>query len=262
MKKSVADSMATTRTTVTLSQLWKDFDQPTSDSVYVEDNSYLPWSSGDATKTSSTSVPAEKEGEEQAGLLKLQWEEDEEEDWYNQPFSNDDDSWSEHYDTSTDTKADSWSEQYVPITSNEAHCADDEEKEKTQEPAVCLDDQTDDEFIPFEHYVVSRFGPISRTSKTRARDSGPMQVMARQHKGTTPVTAVTPMTRPQPICSQVPSQFAASGQALVAETDNKADPQGHHVAYSLPNVVPGPGRKPLSCMLWTLKEKLRIVTEC
>ena len=36
----------------------------------------------------------------------------------------------------------------------------------------------DDEFVPFEHTVVSKYGPISRMAKAKMKLTGPVQVTA------------------------------------------------------------------------------------
>ena len=38
----------------------------------------------------------------------------------------------------------------------------------------------DDEFIPFEHNQVSKYGPISRMAKTKMKNTIPVQVTAAQ----------------------------------------------------------------------------------
>ena len=40
--------------------------------------------------------------------------------------------------------------------------------------------EEEDEFIPFEHTVVSKFGPISRSARIKAKDTHPLQVQAAQ----------------------------------------------------------------------------------
>ncbi|XP_062575406.1 roquin-1-like isoform X1 [Saccostrea cucullata] len=62
--------------------------------------------------------------------------------------------------------------------------------------SVCSD-KTDEE-IPFDPPIVSKFGPISRSCKTKYKFSDPVQATANQgHSTMTPVTAITPVRRPQ-----------------------------------------------------------------
>ncbi|XP_056011395.1 roquin-2-like [Ostrea edulis] len=62
--------------------------------------------------------------------------------------------------------------------------------------SVCSD-KTDEE-IPFDPPIVSKFGPISRSSKTKFKSTDPVQATANQGLSTvTPVTAITPVRRPQ-----------------------------------------------------------------
>ena len=41
-------------------------------------------------------------------------------------------------------------------------------------------EETGDEFVPFEHNVVSKYGPISRMAKAKLKATGPLQVTAAQ----------------------------------------------------------------------------------
>lgn len=97
----------------------------------------------------------------------------------------------------------------------------------------------DDEFIPFEHTVVSKYGPISRMVRAKLKQNGGVQVTAGQIKQTIPVTAVTPVSRPYPMSVQVPSRFQPQGLKMLP-TDHMADPNGTHVATSLPTALMQP----------------------
>jgi len=120
----------------------------------------------------------------------------------------------------------------------------------------------DDEFIPFQHTVVSKYGPISRMARAKLKQPGGVQVTAGQIKQTIPVTAVTPVNRPYPMPMQVPSRFQPQGIKLF-HTDHVADPAGTQVATSLPtallqpNVIAASACKPSEPLtLWAMREKV------
>ena len=84
----------------------------------------------------------------------------------------------------------------------------------------------------------------------------------------TAVTAVTPVFRPYPLAKQVPSQFIglAADEHQVptgghfASSDHTPDPNGAHVATSLPTALIQPhvmvaGKPSEPSMLWVLKEQ-------
>ena len=67
----------------------------------------------------------------------------------------------------------------------------------------------DDEFIPFDPPIVSKYGPISRMSKTILRPNSSVQVSASFGDG----TISTPMVRrPVPAASPVASWYFNAGQ--------------------------------------------------
>ncbi|XP_046365919.2 roquin-1-like isoform X1 [Haliotis rufescens] len=69
-----------------------------------------------------------------------------------------------------------------------------------------IEEQT---FIPFDPPLVSRFGPISRLSRAKFKNTDPVQVTADETiKRMTPVTAVTAMECPLPVAAPVPSRFS------------------------------------------------------
>ncbi|OWF52583.1 uncharacterized protein LOC110447554 [Mizuhopecten yessoensis] len=65
----------------------------------------------------------------------------------------------------------------------------------------------DDAFIPFDSIpMVSRFGPISRSARSKYKNTEPVQVTANDvMKEMTPVTAVTPLDHPKPTAKAQPS---------------------------------------------------------
>ena len=68
---------------------------------------------------------------------------------------------------------------------------------------------TDDEFIPFDPPIVSKYGPISRMSKTILRPNSSVQVSASFGDG----TISTPMVRrPVPAASPVASWYFNAAQ--------------------------------------------------
>jgi hypothetical protein len=73
----------------------------------------------------------------------------------------------------------------------------------------------DDEFIPFDPQIVSKYGPISRMSKTILRPNSSVQVSASFGDG----TISTPMVRrPVPAASPVASWYFNATQGKVQET--------------------------------------------
>lgn len=71
----------------------------------------------------------------------------------------------------------------------------------------------DDEFIPFDPPIVSKYGPISRMSKTILRPNSSVQVSASFGDG----TISTPMVRrPVPAASPVASWYFNAAQAAIA----------------------------------------------
>ena len=115
---------------------------------------------------------------------------------------------------------------------------DDEEQDELTESE--WPDMDMDEFVPWEHTVVSRYGPISRMAKAKMKDTGPVQVTAAQGKLTRPVTAVTPMQRPNPLPSEVPSRFSTHMPHVVGNSDHLPHPYGQYVASSLPTALMRP----------------------
>ncbi|XP_060069767.1 roquin-2-like [Ylistrum balloti] len=83
-----------------------------------------------------------------------------------------------------------------------------------------LDRREDDAIIPFDSTpMVSRFGPISRSARTKYKNTEPVQVTANDvMKKVTPVTAVTPLDHPKPTAKAQPSYMSP-----VVETSNTAN---------------------------------------
>ncbi|XP_064649057.1 roquin-1-like isoform X2 [Lineus longissimus] len=108
-------------------------------------------------------------------------------------------------------------------------CEDDEESFSEAELAkfwATVASEEDDSFIPFtDRPIVSKYGPISRSARAKVKSTAPVNATATQEMGTTPVTAVTPMERPYPITSQVPSRYVSNANT---------SPAGQTIARSLP----------------------------
>ncbi|KAK6979830.1 roquin-1 [Biomphalaria glabrata] len=68
-------------------------------------------------------------------------------------------------------------------------------------------DDGDENFIPFEHTSVSKFGPISRLNRMKMVNSAPVQVTADSYKQVNPVLMTNPMDRPLATTMTVPSRF-------------------------------------------------------
>ncbi|XP_069120187.1 uncharacterized protein [Argopecten irradians] len=75
--------------------------------------------------------------------------------------------------------------------------------------SLALDRTEDDAIIPFDSKpIVSRFGPISRSARTKYKNTEPVQVTANDIMKVTPVTAVTPLDHPKPTAKAQPSYVA------------------------------------------------------
>ncbi|KAH9503316.1 Roquin-2 [Bulinus truncatus] len=68
-------------------------------------------------------------------------------------------------------------------------------------------DDGDENFIPFEHTSVSKFGPISRLNRMKMQNSAPVQVTADSLKQINPVLTAKPMDRPLSTTMTVPSRY-------------------------------------------------------
>ncbi len=165
------------------------------------------------------------------------------------------------------------------------------------EDLATFEETEDDEFVPFEHNVVSKYGPISRMVKAKLKNSAPVQVTAAQtDAGVTAVTAVTPIKRPFPISQQMPSRFGQPADEVVllgnmtpipemaaapeppragggstngakAPHDHVADPVGVRVATSLPTALLQPNLIAVSNnsepqSVWKLRERYDTREKC
>lgn len=80
----------------------------------------------------------------------------------------------------------------------------------TRSMSVCSDRTDDEPYIPFDPPIVSKFGPISRTSRAKYKTTDPVQVIAdEKSKKLTPVTAAA--QRPHPTASRQPSILSTQG---------------------------------------------------
>lgn len=71
----------------------------------------------------------------------------------------------------------------------------------------------DDQFIPFDPPVVSKYGPISRASKTIMRSTNPIQVSASLGDHTVSTPSVR---KPVPVASPMPTWYSSvQGMSLV-----------------------------------------------
>ncbi|KAL3858183.1 hypothetical protein ACJMK2_012788 [Sinanodonta woodiana] len=102
---------------------------------------------------------------------------------------------------------------------------DEENSSSSSSKSHTAEEKEDEEvFIPFYPPIVSKYGPISRTSRAKFKTTGPLQVMADDHmKITTPVTAVTPLTHPIPNAITVPSRYTAENGPFLASGNMLSD---------------------------------------
>ncbi|XP_074655486.1 uncharacterized protein LOC141909054 [Tubulanus polymorphus] len=105
------------------------------------------------------------------------------------PVVSDDDIWDNTFQTPVSLDSDD-DESYVPFGYNDG-------------------DDDDDDLIPFDPVPrVSKYGPISRTARSRIRNTAPVMATASiQEVATTPVTALTPLSHPYQTVSWIPSIY-------------------------------------------------------
>ncbi|KAL5012353.1 hypothetical protein ScPMuIL_010904 [Solemya velum] len=86
-----------------------------------------------------------------------------------------------------------------------------EDSKYTHFPDLFRDE--DEMFIPFDPPLVSRFGPISRSARSKYKTSDPVQVTADEvMKRMTPVASIIPVKRPYPSSAPSPSRYPEPSQ--------------------------------------------------
>uniref|UniRef100_T1IW63 RING-type E3 ubiquitin transferase n=1 Tax=Strigamia maritima TaxID=126957 RepID=T1IW63_STRMM len=102
----------------------------------------------------------------------------------------------------------------------------------------------DDQFIPFDPPIVSKFGPISRTAKTIIRPSNPIQVNSSLGEG----TVSTPMVHgPLQVAGTMPVWYSATGTTLKpAYIKREVDGETKISSGSLPEVFAPSLRAPVN----------------
>lgn len=156
---------------------------------------YIPWSSGDTalsvwtsstdTKASSSEILTDSgdlwnESSSDSTEFMLNWLKDIPDDPV--PVENKETKW--------------WLND--PSVSEQLQTTETREKEAYPRSSMSVCSDKTDEEIPFDPPIVSKFGPISRSCKTKFKSSDPVQATANQGLSTlTPVTAITPLRRPQ-----------------------------------------------------------------
>ncbi|KAJ8311248.1 hypothetical protein KUTeg_011205 [Tegillarca granosa] len=89
----------------------------------------------------------------------------------------------------------------------------------TRSMSVCSDRTDDEPYIPFDPPIVSKFGPISRSSRAKYKTTDPVQVLAdEKSKKLTPVTAAA--QRPYPTASRQPSILSTQGCHIAGHASN------------------------------------------
>ncbi|XP_046560854.1 roquin-2-like isoform X3 [Haliotis rubra] len=185
MVKSVADTYVAARTMFSLANSGL-----LTETQYSLSSNYVPWSSEDSCDSSEKSVTK--------ALSKT--------DWYTYETQASDIEVDGDDEDATKSLF-SWFEEE---TANRVPLVD-EVSEVSRVP-LQLDDYIlaeDQNFIPFDPPLVSRFGPISRLSRSKFKNTDPVQVTADETiKRMTPVTAVTAMDCPLAVAAPVPSRFS------------------------------------------------------